>query len=291
MENRFTQKDEGIILCAVGSMPYYQRCNTLIRDIQAQMPDTAIAVYTDSPSEIIGADIVINGSHNPNFIFLSKIIACQKSPFYRSIFIDVDCRLLKDVSHVFDILQKHDIGLTFANSRKILKKDDWRPNETGIPLCTSTLVFKKNSKVSNLFIEWEKHYLEQELFPGRSDQLYFQYLLYRDTSIRYFLLPDEYHFNTDHPTFVAGSIKILTSAVSDYDAKGKYSLEKLNSIFNPVGVFERLAYVKILGSSPWKKAFKYLRPRIVVITIYKAKEKKIMLGLKRIIKSLLPKQN
>lgn len=286
MESKLIQKDEGVILCAVGSRPYYYRCNTLIRDIKSQMPGIPIAVYTDSPKDIVGADIFLNGKHNPDLVFLSKIIACQNSPFYKSIFIDVDCRLLKTVSHLFDILQKHDIGLTFANSRKLFKKDDWMPNSTGIPLCTSTMVFKKSDKVSNLFFEWEKHYVAQEIFPGRSDQVYFQYLLYNDTNIRYFLLPDEYHFNTDHPTFVAGSIKILTSAVSDYDAKGKYSLEKLNAIFNPEGIFERLAYVKILGSSPWKKIVRFLPPRIIVVTISKSKERKIMLVLKGLIKKL-----
>ena len=182
--------------------------------------------------KIDSADLYIKGSHNEELIFLSKIKACQNSPFEKTIFIDVDSRELRPVDHLFKILDTHDLGLTFANARKELKKDNWDPTIAGIPLCSSTLLFKKSVKVNQLFDLWEKEYTNQELFLGHGDQYYLKYLLYKEPGIRYFTLPDEYHFNTDHPTFVAGNVKILTSLVSDMDKEGKYSRSKLDTIFN-----------------------------------------------------------
>ena len=263
-------KDQGILLCAVGSKKYYDLCNTIIRDIKEVMPNVSIAVYTDNKGQISDADIFIDGVHNPNLIFLSKIKACQASPFEKTIFIDVDSRVLRPVDHLFKILNTHDLGLGFANSRKQLSKDDWDPNAAGLPLSSSTLLFKKNKQANNLFETWKNEYKSQERFPGHGDQFYLHFLIYYDNDIRYFTLPDEYRFNIDHPTFVAGSVKILTGLISDVDYRGKYSRKRLDNIFNPPGVYERTIYTKLLGGSKWKIRTNFLPKRIIIKTINKA---------------------
>jgi hypothetical protein len=198
------------------------------------MPNIPVAIYTDSIRDIIDFDFSIIGQHNQEKVFLSKIKACQNTPFNKTIFIDVDSRVLRTVHSLYDILDFHDFGLCFADGRGILKSDEWSPNLTGLPLSSSTLVFKKNKKVDHLLTLWEKEYIEGMRFPNKGDQVYLKYLLYHQQGLRYFILPNEFRCNTDNPQFVGGSVKIITSLTSDIDRKGKIKRSYLDKLFNSI---------------------------------------------------------
>src|SRR5690606_39264008 len=117
-----------------------------------------IAVYTDDSSKINDADIIIEGMHFEDKIFMSKIRACQRSPFEKTVFIDVDSRLLRPINCLYEILDHHDIGLCLADGREILRVEDWGPTETGLPLSSSTMVYNKTSSIEALFLNWEQEY-------------------------------------------------------------------------------------------------------------------------------------
>src|SRR5690606_33919176 len=136
------------------------------------------------------------------------------------VFIDVDSRLLRPINCLYEILDHHDIGLCLAAGREILRVEDWGPTETGLPLSSSTMVYNKTSSIEALFLNWEQEYFNDVRFPGKGDQVYLAYVLYSKQKIRYFVLPNEFRCNTDNPQFVGGMVRILTSKVSDIDAKG-----------------------------------------------------------------------
>lgn len=256
----------GIVLCAVGNQMYYSLCNTLIRDIREVMEGFPIAVYTDNPSKIIDADIIIEGIHNQDKVFRAKIQTCQRTPFEKTVFIDVDSRLLRPINCLFEILDHYDFGLCFADGREILRREHWSPKETGLPLSSSTMIFRKNSSIDNLFRTWEDDYLNDERFPGKGDQVYLKYVLYHAKDIRYVVLPNEFRCNTDNPQFVGGAVRILTSKISDIDTNG---LLKRSYLDNMVNSKLRRRLIQVVQIMQYRKMkFGYLNKLRYIITKY-----------------------
>jgi hypothetical protein len=226
--------DKGFILCCTGKDIYFSLCNTLIRDIREVMGYSIhIAVYTDQPERVVNANLILNATKkaDPNKSFLTKIYAIQSSPFAKSIFLDVDCRLLRPVDEIFTILERNDFILCYADGKNPMRPEAWDPSESGIPLSTSTMGFKKSPAADELFINWERDYIQGLYFPGKGDQSYLSRLLYL-SDVRVSILPCEYRLNTNLPQTAGGIIKIITGHICDYDSNGRISLAKLDSCFN-----------------------------------------------------------
>jgi hypothetical protein len=252
---------QGILLCAVGSQKYYSMCNTLIGDIRELMPKVTIAVYTDNENAIVDKDIIIDGEHNPDKVFLAKIKACKSSPFHKTLFIDVDSRLLKPVYHLFELLENHHIAASYTEARPSFCKNDTDSAYNQYLFTTSTMLYTNDIIVNKLFEDWEKEYLKQSLVPAPGDQMYLSYLLVNQENIRYAVLPNEYRFNCDQPQIASGEIKIITSLLMDYDPENKLSIQYLNSIFNAYKNI-RIIYFNVTGTYRWHKEEKRITNRI-----------------------------
>lgn len=275
MSNKHINQEQGIVLCATGDSKYYTLCNTLIRDIREVMNNVTIAVYTDSPELIYGADVFLDGIFQKEKPFLSKIKACQNSPFLKTIYLDVDTRLLHAITELFTIINHFDIAACFATGRKFMQDPDLH----GISISTSTLVFKNTSKIHSVFLKWEALYLENSLFPGRGDQKYLSHLIYHNHAIRMMVLPSEYTFNTDYPAAICGTVKCVTSLVSDIDSTGEIDRGTLDSLINRLNS-PRVVYFNYLNTKRgkfWKKTLQHVNKLLFISTIEK---NKILLRIK-----------
>lgn len=232
MIEKIYNKDIGVVLSCTGKNIYYDFCNTIVKDIRRLMPDVSICVYTDNEDKIHDFDDLLIGKHDNQLKYLSKIESILNSPYSSSIYIDVDSRLIYPVYEIYRILNKYDICICFADGRDPIRKQNYNPECTGIPLSTSTLAFNSNEKTKKLFESWKNIYVEGKKFPNRGDQMYLSYLIYRNYKIPYAVLPSEYRLNTSTFQNVGGLVKVITGEVCDRDPNGKISIDEINNVYN-----------------------------------------------------------
>lgn len=242
----------GIVLCAMGDQKFVTMCETLIRDINALMPDVPVFVYTDRDT-ILGKNIWLHrGEFRREEKHVCKIESCRKSPFERSIFVDVDSRIVRPIQELFDLVSNHDIGLCHSDGRAIMRDAEWTPQETGLPLSSSTLVFRRSPKIDRLFSRWLEVYKTRELPWTRGDQDCLSYVLHKDESIRYAVLPHEYRMSSDHPVAVSGMVKVITGSCCDRDPKGSIDRAHIDKQLNSVLAHRVLTFDSTFSSSYWK---------------------------------------
>lgn len=162
----------GVLYVAMGDS-YRNEAKRALASLQKNSPGVNSCVITDQPWR---------GAPQPtHFIVQQQVLGfrCKpelipKTPFERTLYIDVDSYVARDISNVFNLLDYYDIGVKFGGNHV---------NEAGIELhtqcCSSTILFSSNAEVRTVFDSWKQLYYEavQKVqnvtdFRGLGDQRY-----------------------------------------------------------------------------------------------------------------------
>lgn len=144
---------QGIYLVASGSKYTLEACNA-IKQIKEVMPKVAIALCTDQLS-VADIDYIIP-LEQPLYNFADKVCNFTKTPFSKTIFLDTDVFVLKDLSALFTLLDRFDIAAPHAPIEEDELVD--LPNSFAEPN-SGVIAYKKKEAVWKMFQTYERHYL------------------------------------------------------------------------------------------------------------------------------------
>ena len=143
-----------------------------------------------------------------------KVNYISQSPFTRSIYLDTDTFIDDDISDLFTLLDKFDFAGVICHSRKRDKYSKLINEYKSIPynfseINSGVLVFKKNSKTSELFKNWKNFYYKYIEQTEGWDQPSLRVALW-STNLKQYVLPVEYNVR---PESVLKKIRSMSSEV------------------------------------------------------------------------------
>ena len=157
----------------------------------------SIAVITDTPE-------IFKDQKNINFIYKirknhirPKVDFINASPFKKTVYIDSDTAILEDIDDIFDLINKHELVLTFCISRKRKIISDKIREYKSIPesfseVNTGVIGFLKNKNTTRFFNSWRKNFYKYSKETNGYDQPSFRVSLWKHTLNKIYL-PHEYN--------------------------------------------------------------------------------------------------
>jgi hypothetical protein len=152
-----------------------------------------------------------------------KIAAMLRSPFEETIYLDVDCAVVGQITELFDLLARYDLaGAHAPGYRGALDPD---VPAAFYEINTGVLVYKRNERVRRVLTRWRETYLAWVAappFPGADglvlgqDQPAFRRCLWHSDLAVYVLGP-EYNWRPIQPSFLCGPARIIHAFRDDYD--------------------------------------------------------------------------
>lgn len=195
---------QGVLYVATGRK-YRLECNTSARSVRQVMPNLPITIFTDSQSDL-ETDLFdcIEILKHPTYSSLDKIAPLCESPYERTLFLDTDTFMIREVFDLFDVLEKFDLTYCHAPGRGA-------DNPKYLPECplaftepnTGVMSYVSTDEVIKLFRDWSL--LHQSLMDESTkkkfhDQPAFRQVLY-SSDVRSLVIPPEYNLRTPFPFF------------------------------------------------------------------------------------------
>jgi len=183
-----------------------------------QKTDLPISLVTDSPTDADVFDQVIIDD-DPTHSFYDKIRNIGKSPYEKTIFLDTDTYLLKDISDVFDVLERKDIATTIDPNEWELRFEPDHAFESipeEYPLFqTGVICFRFTDQTRELIDKWHDLHNNKKM---RSDQSSFRAAMY-DTEIQHVALSDLYNCLIGWPMQVTGQVKVIHDTLGKIESQ------------------------------------------------------------------------
>ena len=185
---------EGILYIAFGEA-FRSEALLSISSVKEKMPGVKICLMTDEIPRGFHADGVQIKLINPSHL-RAKVDFIAESPFQKTIYLDSDTLVERDISELFELLDRFDVVAAhdWARKRKSLSR---KINEYGdIPYAFSEVnggVFGwKSNAVSKRWIEsWKELYYTYQL-PGTRDQATLRISLW-SSGVSLYILPPEFN--------------------------------------------------------------------------------------------------
>jgi hypothetical protein len=229
----------GFVYVATGA-GYLEEAVRSAESLKRAMPKETVCVVTDQAVSRPCFDIVVpanNAVHGP----VDKLLAID-APLDRAIFLDTDTYVVSDLTDVFEVLDRCDLGATLDTRR------GWDYSLPGLPkafseFTTGMVAFNINERTRAFFAQWRANFekIKPLLSVPNADQPSFRLTLY-ESDLRCASIPSEYHFVADTVNYVMWDARMI-------HARGNYEEieQQVNSILGPrvyipnVGVFQGYA--------------------------------------------------
>lgn len=212
----------GIVYAAVGER-HLRRLKTSLASLTKVMPEIPITLFTDVPVvDLRWENIIVEPSE---IQFMDKILAMQRSPYDRTVFLDADTYVCYDFSDVFSILDRFDMAVAHDTYRMYVcdfervREIAYQIPESFPFLNSGVIAFRRSKIVVEFFQNWKTiHERNTNVVPsGGGDQLAFREALYF-SDLRFSALAHEYNCRFVTPVFVNERVKILHGPYRDFDA-------------------------------------------------------------------------
>jgi hypothetical protein len=200
----------GVLYVAAGP-EFVEEAVASARSLRASNPHVPVAIFTDQDVGQYHAIFdIVRPILDPRRDSNDKIQGIAGTPFQKTVFIDTDTRILRDISDLKLLLDRFDIAFAFDP----IRSDQEQPS---IPDCFPTfnsgmLAYKRSEKTAKLFKDWLHAFRTQPDEPGktRRDQPPFRKVMW-ESDLRYAVLPEEYNLRVIFEHMVGGNayIKVL----------------------------------------------------------------------------------
>lgn len=193
----------GLITVATGDL-YRQEVRNLITSLRLHSPNLELTIFTDQPflePNTVGVrEFVIE---EPTHTFFDKIIAIQNRPYARTLYVDSDTVIARDVNPIFELLEGCDVAAVH---------DSWRvrysaapPEVFPEPNC-GVILLGESKEVELMVKSWAANYrrLGEMWSEGGSfgDQHPLWEVLWQmqcSRELRFLALPVEWNIHIWHP--------------------------------------------------------------------------------------------
>lgn len=151
-------------------------------------------------------------SDNP---YLDKIANMRRSPFERTIFLDSDTYVTREIVHLFELLDRYDMAAAFAPAYRGL-------NDPEVPAAfcefnTGVVAWRAGDRTAEFMECWQETYAAWQDEPpfdragesrGKADQPAFRRCAWAH-GLRIVVLPPEYNYRTGMPGSVIGPVRVV----------------------------------------------------------------------------------
>ena len=152
----------GVLYIAFGER-YQQECRRSMSSLRKASPSVPIGVITDKEWTVEPTPNTFVLRQNTES-FASKPRYMYDTPFERTLFVDTDTVIARDISSVFGLLDWYDVGVRFDGPQ--LNAPDGLEFHTQ---CNSgVILFKKNRVVGEMFALWNHEFSARQQLAGRA---------------------------------------------------------------------------------------------------------------------------
>jgi hypothetical protein len=178
-------------------------------------------------------------SGNP---YLDKIANMRRSPFERTIFLDSDTYVTREIVHLFELLDRYEIAAALAPGYRGL-------NDPDVPAAfsefnTGVVAWRACDRVAEFMSSWQETYAAWQSEPpfdragesrGKADQPAFRRCAWQH-GMRIVVLPPEYNYRTGEPATVVGPVRVVHGRHEDYRRVAAVLNERMGArAFPPLG--------------------------------------------------------
>jgi hypothetical protein len=136
-----------------------------------------------------------------------KILAARESPFERTVLLDCDTYVVRDLGPIFELLDRFDVACAHAPTRSSLHLDDIP--DSFPEFNTGLIAFRRSETVSSFLADWLADYDRlADLRPASNDQPSFRCALYR-SGLRIATLPPEWNQRFDMAGYQNQALRVL----------------------------------------------------------------------------------
>lgn len=191
---------KGVLYIFYGDPKYKNEAIVSAQSLKKFCSDIHITAFSDAKFESQYFDDVV--LVKPTGV-RSKVDYIWDSPYEETLFLDSDVIINRDISDLFSILVKFDLGVAHDLARKREKYSKMMPEYKAIPYSfsevnTGVISFKKNERTRELFELWKKYYgrYQKRLFSSCPwDQPSFRISLWK-SSASFYIFPQEYNIRS-----------------------------------------------------------------------------------------------
>lgn len=260
----------GVLYVATGDR-YIEEVLTSARSVKHHTDDIHITLVTDGPvdSELLDNIVIseeLRGSRGEAHYYFDE------SPYQKTLYLDTDTVVSGDITDLFSILERFDIAVAHAPSRRVDLNGRYPYDD--IPDCfpeynRGVVAYKKNGafqKFLNRYHElYESHMTDESISIRNHDQPAMRKALYQ-SDLRIATLPPEY--NCRGTGYAEEDVKILHQRYDDM----KKVIAELNSIEGPRIYHSSKGGVTLISpeKSVYTKFFQSIKDDGVVPTMKKA---------------------
>jgi len=218
----------GVVYVATGKK-FIEEVAHSIHSLNSISPDLPVCLISDD----VSAQLLIRGSFD-HFILLEhpkggyrdKVDGLARTPFDKTLFLDTDTCVTRNIDELFVILDRFDIAVCHDPLRRTptdLSSFYDKPCNTDMfpELNSGVILYKRSDAILAMIDEWSLA-LEQNavnhpfyLHQNIPDQPFLHKLIWKNSSIRVYILPPEFNFRTCY-------VNIASSWVYIAHGKSKY---------------------------------------------------------------------
>ena len=159
-------------------------------------------------------------SENP---YLDKIANMRRSPFERTIFLDSDTYVTREIVHLFELLDRYDLAAALAPGYRGLSDP-----EVPVAFCelnTGVVAWRAGGDTAAFMADWQETYAAWQREPpferagesrGKADQPAFRRCAWKH-GMRIVVLPPEYNYRTGEPGAAVGLVRVIHGRHDDYE--------------------------------------------------------------------------
>ncbi|WP_436903774.1 glycosyltransferase [Halovenus halobia] len=267
----------GIIYIAMGRN-FVEEAVLSAESVQKKNSKIPITIFTDHKisKDVFDNVIVVD---DPDYGFRDKINYLRKSPYEKTIFLDTDTYVAGDISELFSILDRFDIGAAHNNDHQRREANEVALVPESFPEYNTGVITFRTDAVQNLSKEWKEAYSMEH----SHDQPSFRKAVY-ESDLRLATIPPEYNCLFRYPGHSVGEVKIFHGRLLDFDTEGAgkyYEIdEAVSSINSETG--SRIFYPRSTGGYSVKPS--RTLPRRIRLSI---KERGVIGTVKRAVRMAL----
>lgn len=210
----------GVIYVATGEA-YFEEAKFSAQSVRDVSPNLSITIFTDldrSGQDPFDRVLTVD---SPKYPYLGRIKCLQKTPYEKTLFLDSDTFVAKDIRPLFKLLDRFDFAAAHAPIRiaegegtihagyPIEGVPDAFPEMNG-----GVLLYLNTTATRQMLTDWERRYerVVCEVGEARSDQPALRKSLY-ENPVQFTVLPPEYNFRLPFPSYAYNSVKVLHGRV------------------------------------------------------------------------------
>jgi alpha-N-acetylglucosamine transferase len=194
-----------------------------------------------------------------SYSYIDKLNAMKLCDYNKIIYLDTDTHILADISDLFLLLDRFDIGVAHEPVRFIHKYEKKEIPDSFPHLNTGVIAFKK-STTSDFIQNWIKNY---DTTTHQQDQPSFRETLYY-SDLKFNILPPEYNFRSNTIQFACNQIKIIHDhqLLALKNPKFNKIMERFNKNIEPRAWFPFSTKMESMSDLLTIKIKKFLKKRM-----------------------------